>query len=44
MRVLDHENLLGVKNILEGEGGADFNEVYIISELMETDLSSVIKR
>ena len=44
MRVLDHENLLGVKNILEGEGGADFNEIYIISELMETDLSSVIKR
>mmetsp|Transcript_13302 Transcript_13302/g.27277 ORF Transcript_13302/g.27277 Transcript_13302/m.27277 type:complete len:585 (-) Transcript_13302:211-1965(-) len=43
MRVLYHENLLGVKNILEGEGGTDFNEIYIVSELMETDLSSVIK-
>ncbi|GMH79567.1 hypothetical protein TL16_g08187 [Triparma laevis f. inornata] len=47
MRVLEHENLLGVMNIMEGEpsseGGLDFNDIYIVSNLMETDLSSVIK-
>ena len=43
MRLLQHENLLGIKTILKPESRKDFNEIYVVSELMETDLTQVIK-
>ena len=38
-RLLDHENVLGIKRILKPKDRASFNEIYVVSELMETDLS-----
>lgn len=42
-RLLDHENVLGIKRILKPKDRASFNEIYVITELMETDLSQIIK-
>lgn len=42
-RLLDHENVLGIKRILKPKDRASFNEIYVVSELMETDLSQIIK-
>ena len=38
-RLLDHENVLAIKRILKPKDRASFNECYVVSELMETDLS-----
>ena len=43
MRLLTHDNLLTIKNIQLPKSREDFDEIYVISELMETDLSSIIK-
>lgn len=42
-RLLEHENVLGIKRILKPKTRADFNEIYVVSELMETDLAQIIK-
>lgn len=39
MRLLNHENVLAICNILMPEKRKDFAEIYVISELMETDLA-----
>jgi|TARA_B110000285_G_C14772265_1_gene444545 serine/threonine protein kinase len=38
-RLLEHENVLGIKRILKPKDRKGFNEIYVISELMETDLA-----
>lgn len=38
-RLLEHENVLGIKRILKPKDPKKFNEIYVISELMETDLA-----
>lgn len=38
-RLLDHENVLGIKRILKPKSREDFNEIYVVTELMETDLA-----
>lgn len=38
-RLLEHENVLGIKRILKPKDKKGFNEIYVISELMETDLA-----
>eukprot|EP00359_Climacostomum_virens_P008053 CAMPEP_0204916048 /NCGR_PEP_ID=MMETSP1397-20131031/13957_1 /ASSEMBLY_ACC=CAM_ASM_000891 /TAXON_ID=49980 /ORGANISM="Climacostomum Climacostomum virens, Strain Stock W-24" /LENGTH=411 /DNA_ID=CAMNT_0052088393 /DNA_START=10 /DNA_END=1245 /DNA_ORIENTATION=- len=43
MRLLSHENILGIKTIQLPRSREDFNEIYVVEELMETDLSSIIK-
>jgi len=40
---LDHENVLSIKRILQPKNRPEFNEIYVVSELMETDLSQIIK-
>jgi len=40
---LDHENVLGIKRILMPKTREGFNEIYVVSELMETDLAQIIK-
>ena len=42
-RLLDHENVLGIKRILKPKSREGFNEIYVVSELMETDLAQIIK-
>ena len=43
MRLLQHENVLSVKSILRPNSLEEFKELYITSDLMETDLSTIIK-
>ena len=43
MRLLQHENVLSVKSILKPDSLEEFKELYITSDLMETDLSTIIK-
>lgn len=38
-RLLEHENILGIKRILKPKNRETFNEIYVVSELMETDLA-----
>ena len=39
MRLLDHENVLSIKTILRPDSLAEFKEIYVVTELMETDLA-----
>ena len=39
MRILNHENVLSIKSILKPPSLAEFNELYVVSDLMETDLA-----
>eukprot|EP00930_Biecheleria_cincta_P067787 TRINITY_DN5466_c0_g4_i2.p1 TRINITY_DN5466_c0_g4~~TRINITY_DN5466_c0_g4_i2.p1 ORF type:complete len:401 (-),score=80.30 TRINITY_DN5466_c0_g4_i2:541-1743(-) len=43
LRHLQHENLLDVRNIFLAGSKEDFEDIYVISELMETDLASILK-
>lgn len=43
MRLLNHENVLQISNILLPENRPGFDEIYVITELMETDLAQIIK-
>lgn len=38
-RLLEHENVLGIKSILRPKNRESFNEIYVVTELMETDLT-----
>ncbi|CAM9480059.1 unnamed protein product [Scytosiphon promiscuus] len=42
LRRLDHMNIIKIVDILPPPSLADFNDVYIVSELMDTDLHRVI--
>eukprot|EP00406_Dinophysis_acuminata_P056074 CAMPEP_0179303018 /NCGR_PEP_ID=MMETSP0797-20121207/48365_1 /TAXON_ID=47934 /ORGANISM="Dinophysis acuminata, Strain DAEP01" /LENGTH=402 /DNA_ID=CAMNT_0021012569 /DNA_START=93 /DNA_END=1301 /DNA_ORIENTATION=+ len=43
LRHLQHENLMQVKNIFMTGMKDDFEEIYVVSELMETDLASTLR-
>lgn len=43
MRLLTHENIIRIKSIQLPRSREEFDEIYVIVELMETDLSSIIK-
>lgn len=43
LRHLRHENIVDVRNIFIPGQKHDFEDIYVVSELMETDLSCVIK-
>ena len=43
MRLLNHENVLSIKCILQPNSLQEFNELYVVSDLMETDLAQIIK-
>lgn len=42
LRLLQHNNIIQIKEVLLPEK-EDFTDIYIVYELMETDLSSIIK-
>jgi hypothetical protein len=39
MRLLQHDNVIGIKTILKPRSRKEFKEIYVVSELMETDLA-----
>ena len=43
LRKMQHENVIGLKTILRPINPHIFEEIYVVFELMETDLSSIIK-
>jgi len=43
LRHLRHENLIDVKNVFLHGDKTEFQDIYVISELMETDLASILK-
>ena len=42
-RLMKHDNVMGVKTIMLPKSREEFNDLYVVSELMQTDLSSIIK-
>jgi serine/threonine protein kinase len=42
-RLLSHENVLGIKTIVLPKSREGFEDIYVYTELMETDLTSIIK-
>eukprot|EP00994_Dinema_validum_P006586 NODE_496_length_1630_cov_89.496521_g356_i0.p1 GENE.NODE_496_length_1630_cov_89.496521_g356_i0~~NODE_496_length_1630_cov_89.496521_g356_i0.p1 ORF type:complete len:416 (-),score=111.77 NODE_496_length_1630_cov_89.496521_g356_i0:241-1488(-) len=43
LRHFDHENIIGLRDIIEPHTEGKFEEVYIVSELMDTDLHQIIR-
>ena len=43
LRLMQHENIIGVKAIQLPRTREEMDEIYVVNELMETDLSSVIR-
>lgn len=42
LKALDHENIISIIDLLKPEAKTGFNDIYIITDLMETDLHRVI--
>eukprot|EP00249_Psilotum_nudum_P021782 c28244_g2_i1 orf=498-1646(-) len=43
LRHMDHENIIGIKDIIPPPRRQDFNDVYVVYELMDTDLHQIIR-
>jgi len=43
LRLMQHDNVIGIKTLLKPKHRTEFNEIYLVSELMETDLAQIIK-
>lgn len=45
LRLLQHENIIGLKNIMlpAGQSKEHFDDIYLVSDLMETDLETIIR-
>lgn len=43
MRLLEHENILSIKSVLQPDSLEKLNELYVVTELMETDLAQIVK-
>ena len=43
LRLISHENVIGIVDILPPLSLSDFKDVYVISELMDTDLHQIIQ-
>ncbi len=39
LRLLQHDNVIGIKTLLQPKNRKEFNEIYVVNELMETDLA-----
>ena len=42
MRLLQHENIIGINTILKPPSKESFDDIYLVSDLMETDLEGII--
>ncbi|CAL9072482.1 mitogen-activated protein kinase 2 [Musa acuminata AAA Group] len=43
LRHMDHENVIAIKDIIRPPNRENFNDVYIVYELMDTDLHQIIR-
>ena len=43
LRLLQHENIIGIQTLLLPKSREEFDDIYVCMELMETDLASIIK-
>jgi serine/threonine protein kinase len=43
LRLMDHDNVINIETILKPKSRDDFQEIYVVNELMETDLAQIIK-
>jgi serine/threonine protein kinase len=43
LRLLKHENVISIKTMVLPRSREEFDDIYLVSELMETDLASIIK-
>eukprot|EP00747_Dinoflagellata_sp_TGD_P154052 gnl/TRDRNA2_/TRDRNA2_177462_c0_seq1.p1 gnl/TRDRNA2_/TRDRNA2_177462_c0~~gnl/TRDRNA2_/TRDRNA2_177462_c0_seq1.p1 ORF type:complete len:401 (-),score=61.64 gnl/TRDRNA2_/TRDRNA2_177462_c0_seq1:362-1564(-) len=43
LRHLQHENVIDVRDVFLNGTREDFDDIYVVSELMETDLASILK-
>ncbi len=43
LRLLQHDNVIGIKTIMKPRSRKEFQEIYVVNELMETDLAQIIK-
>lgn len=43
LRLLEHENIMRIRTIQLPSSREDFDEIYVVNELLQTDLSSIIK-
>lgn len=43
LRHLDHENIIAIREIIPPPRRDDFNDVYVVTELMDTDLYQIIR-
>jgi serine/threonine protein kinase len=43
LRLLQHDNIINIKTIIKPKSLDDFNEIYVVFDLMETDLGTIIK-
>ncbi|XP_043689659.1 mitogen-activated protein kinase homolog MMK2 [Telopea speciosissima] len=43
LRHMDHENIIAIKDIIRPPNRENFNDVYIVYELMDTDLHQIIR-
>lgn len=43
LRLLHHDNIIGVKTIMKPHSKKEFNDIYVVTDLMETDLAAIIK-
>ncbi|WOK92758.1 mitogen-activated protein kinase 2 [Canna indica] len=43
LRHMDHENVIAIKDIIRPPNKENFNDVYIVYELMDTDLHQIIR-
>ena len=42
-RLLQHENIIGINTILRPPSKEHFEDIYLVSDLMETDLEGIIR-
>lgn len=43
LRLLKHDNIIGLKTIILPKSREEFDDIYCVSDLMETDLGHIIK-
>jgi len=42
LRLLQHENIIGINTILKPPSKDNFEDIYLVNDLMETDLEGII--
>ena len=43
LRYLNHDNIIQIRDVYVSGGKTDFQDIYIVSEILDTDLASILK-